>query len=424
MTALAVRPDGLRVAARSLVVAQCDLEELAARLARSDASTAAGWQGVAALGQRAASGRVQTAVLARCGPLGGLARSLDTLADQGARAQAVVRAAQHARDEAQAERRRQIDLLTTITEPIEVEAVQSRIMMLDRLIQRAQDEIDEAEGGLERGRRVVEDLLQDSWIGQSWDDLTDLVTAGREVLPVWRGGSLVVVATRLLLTTAKAAREVSPFVRQMLDIKVARLLKAVMKPPAIALLAGPLGRLLVPIVVVSDAWPDLVDGGGYTGWRGSMVRVSAGLAIPGSVAMIMPHPVVAGAGGVTVGAYYLVKGGNAIYDNRREIAKVGRHVWQNRQTIKKLALEVLRPRPGLPLGPLGPLVPISDGPVPDLSDLPDLPDLDDLRRFVPDIEVPLRLPDVPIGPGLRLPVVPPPSLLTVPIVLPTLRKLF
>ncbi|WP_256843083.1 hypothetical protein [Ornithinimicrobium cryptoxanthini] len=421
MTALAVRPDDLRVAARSLVVAQRDLEELAARLARSDVSTAGGWQGVAALGQRAASGRVRTAVLARCGPLGSLARSLDTLADQGAGAQAVVRAAQRARDEAQAARRRQIDLLTTITEPVEAEAVRDRIMLLDRLIQRAQDEIDEAERGLERGRRVVEDLLQDSWLGQSWDDLSDLVTAGREVAPIWRGGSLVVVATRLLLTTAKAAREVSPFVRQMLDIKVARLLRAVMKPPAIALLAGPLGRLLVPIVVVSDAWPDLVDGGGYTGWRGGMVRVSAGLAIPGSVAMVMPHPVVAGAGGVTVGAYYLVKGGNAIYDNRQQIAKVGRYVWQNRETVKKVAHEMLRPRPGLPWGPLGPLVPTGDGLVPDL---PDLPDLGDLRRFVPDIEVPLRLPDVPIGPGLRLPVVPPPSLLTVPIVLPALRKLF
>lgn len=421
MTALAVRPDDLRVAARLLVVAQCDLEELVARLARSDAATAVGWQGVAALGQRAAAGRVQSAVLARCGPLGGLARSLDTLAEQGAQAQVVVRAAQRASEEAQAERRRQIDLLTIIVEPVEAEAIRSRIMVLDSLIQRAQDELDDAERGLERGRRVVEDLLQDSWVGQSWEDLTDLVTAGREMLPIWRGGSLVVVATRLLLTTAKVAREVSPFVRQLLDIKVARLLKAVAKPPAIAVLAGPLGRLLIPVIVFSDAFPDVVDAGGYTGWRGGMLRFHAALAIPGSVAMVMPHPVVAGIGGATVGAYYLVKGGNAIYDNRREIAKVGRYVWQNRETVKKVAQEVLRPRPGLPWGPLGPLVPIGDGLVPDL---PDLPDLDDLRRFVPDIEVPLRLPDVPIGPGLRLPVIPPPSLLTVPIVLPTLKKLF
>lgn len=421
MTVLAVRPDDLRVAARSLVVAQCDLKELVARLARSDAATAVGWQGVAALGQRAASCRVRSAVLARCAPLGGLAQSLDTLADQGAQAQVVVRAAQRAFEEAQAERRRQIDLLNFIVEPVEAEAIRSRIMVLDSLIQRAQDELDDAERGLERGRRVVEDLLQDSWVGQSWEDLSDLVTAGREMLPIWRGGSLVVVATRLLLTTAAAAREVSPFVRQMLDIKVARLLRAVMKPPAIALMAGPLGRLLIPIVVVSDAWPDLVEGGGYTGWRGGMVRVTAGFAIPGSVAMVMPHPVVAGVGAATVGAYYLVKGSNAVYDHRKQIAKVGRYAWQHRNTIRKVAHEVLRPRPGMPLGPLGPLLPIGDGVVPKL---PDLPDLDDLKRFVPKIEVPLRLPDVPIGPGLRLPVIPPPSLLTVPIMLPTLKKLF
>jgi len=421
MTVLAAQPEDLRSAARTLVLAEGQLEELVGRLARSETATAVSWEGIAALGHRAATERVRAAVLARCGPLGALARSVDALAGQAEQAQDVVRAAQRARDDAQAERRRHLARLGTVVDPAEAEAVRERVAWLDTVVRHAQDEINGAEDALEQARGVVDRTLQDSWLGVGWDDLLDLVRAGKGLAPVWRGGGLVVVGTRLLLASAALARDLSPWARQLVEARVHRLLKVVIKTPLSALLAGSLGRVMVPIFVVSDAWPDLMDGGGYAGWRGLTVRVTAGLAIPGSVAMVTPHPVAAGIGAVTVGAYYLVKGGNLIYDNRQTLARAGQLLWRHRDQIRELTKRLVTPHPALPLGPLGPALPIGRS----RGELPDLPGLDDLRRFLPGIGGPLHWPDVPIGPGPRLPVIPPLTLSGLaPIVLPHLRKLF
>lgn len=422
MTALATRPSDLRVAARSLLVVGSELEEVAAQLARSQGAVATSWQGVAALGQRAATERVHVAVLARCEPVRSAGRALGVLADQAEEAQAVVRTAQRARAEAQAERARTIRLLASTTDAVTLEVLRERITVLDSVIRRAEDEIERAERLLEQGRGVVERVLHDSW-GLGFEDLGDLVDVGKTAGPIWRGGGLIVVGTRVILTARKLGMEVNPFIRYMLQARLDRLLKIVMKRPIMGALIGLGSRVAIPILVISEAVPDLMDGGGYTGVRGFTLRVTAALAIPGSIAMVVPHPVVAGVGAVVVGAYFLAKAGFTLYDHRILLAEMGKMLWQRRESIIRKAEKILAPSPMFPLGPLGPLVPIGRG-----RDLiPDLPRLEDLGRFLPGIGGPIAIPSIPIAPGLRLPVVPPPLLGPGgPIVpaLPWLGKLF
>src|SRR5690606_6752064 len=137
------------------------------------------------------------------------------------------------------------------------------------------------------------------------DDLGDLIQAGKGLAPLRRGAGLVVVGSRVLLSSVQLAGTLDPFARAVIQTRLDRLLKIVMKRPVLALLTMTPARIVVPVVVISDAIPDVRDGGGYEGWQGVTVRATAALAIPGSVAMVMPHPVVAGVGAVTVGAYYL-----------------------------------------------------------------------------------------------------------------------
>ncbi|MCK0111272.1 hypothetical protein MWU75_03850 [Ornithinimicrobium sp. F0845] len=423
MTALATRPEDLRVAARRLQVAREEMGELATRLVTADTVTATTWQGAAALGHRMATQRVVAAVRDRCGPVGDSAAALDTLAGQADRERAIVHAAQRERAEATAERLRQIGLLNVVTDPGEVAAIRARIMALESVIRRADDAIAWAEERLEQGRRIVDRVLRDSWLGVGVDELGDLIGAGSEVAPVWRGGGLVVVGTRVLLASVRLARDLDPFARFALEARLAKLLTVVRKTPIFFLLTRLPYRFVVPLVVIHDAWPDVRDGGGYEGWRGFTLRVTAALAIPGSVAMVLPHPVVAGIGAVTVGAYYLVKGGYAFYDHRLLLTRVGLEVYERRHEIIRVARKVLQPTEAFPLGPLGPMYPL----LPNARDLlSDLPRLEELSRYLPPWGHFMPLVQAPIEAGPRLPAIPPPSLGVVGagIVLPRLIRLF
>ncbi|QDO89121.1 hypothetical protein FNH13_12945 [Ornithinimicrobium ciconiae] len=423
MTALATRPDDLRLAAQTLVRGRAELEEVAARLTRAAQESTSGWQGVAALGQRTATARMHAAVVARCAPVSEVSSALADLADQAAHAQSVVRAAQRDAQEAGAERSRLIRSLSTVTDPVELEVLRQRITVLEVMIRRSGDEIAWAENQLERGRQWVDRVLRDSWLGVGVDDLADLVQAGEGLAPLWRGGGLVVVGGRVLLSSVRLARAFDPFARAVIEARLDRLLKVVMKRPVLALLTMAPARVIVPVVVISGAIPDVIDGGGYEGWQGFTLRVTAALAIPGAVAMVMPHPVVAGIGAVTVGGYYLAKGGFALHDHRILLAQVGAQIYRRRHEIVKIATTVLRPSPAFPLGPLGPMAPL----VPRPRDLLDeLPRLEELRSLLPGIGGPIGVPRVPIELGPRLPAIPLPSLGVVGagLLLPRLGRLF
>lgn len=422
MTALATRPEDLRLAARTMSGAATELSEVGQRARRAEAESATGWQGVAAVAQRMATQRVAAAVLARSGPAQEVAGALAVLADQAEQARGRVRAAQVCRDGAAAERIRQITLLGTVTDPQQTEVIRGRILRLEREISRCNDEIGWAEEQLQRGRDAVDRMLRESWIGWGVEELKDLIDLGRQVAPIWRGGGLLIVGTRVLLTTRKLARELTPFARIELETKLLRLLKVLRKPPFFFVLTRLTFRIMVPLTVIPDAFEDLRTGGGYEGVQGFALRATAAVAIPGSVAMVLPHPVVAGLGAVSVGAYYLTKSGYAIWDHRLFLTQVAVDLYQNRHTIIETAKEVLRPTPPLPLGPLGPMYPV----LPGAGLLHDLPRLSHVGRVLPWVEAPITVPSVPIEAGVRLPVIPSPSLgpAGLGVLLPSLGKLF
>lgn len=422
MTALATRPEDLRLAARTMLGAATELRAAGQRARQAEAESATGWQGVAALAQRLATQRVAAAALARSAPAQQVAGALGVLADQAEQAQMTVRAEKECRDRATAERVRQITLLGTVTDPQQIEVIRGRIVRLEREISRCEDEISWAEEQLQRGRDALERMLRDSWIGWGVEELKDLVDLGRQVAPIWRGGGLVIVGVRVLLTTRKLARELTPFARIELENKLQRLLKVLRKPPIFFVLTRLTFRVLIPLTVIPDAFEDLRTGGGYEGVQGFALRASAAVAIPGSIAMVLPHPMVAGLGAVSVGIYYLAKSGYAIWDHRLFLTQVAVDIHQHRHKIIQKAAEVLRPTPPLPLGPLGPLYPV----IPGAGLLHDLPRLSHVGRLLPWVEAPLSVPDVPIEAGVRLPVIPSPSLgpAGLGVLVPSLGKLF
>lgn len=423
MTALATRPEDLRQAAQSLARARVDLAEIAELVSRSAQGSEAGWQGLAALGQRAATARVHAAVVARCVPVERASAALDTFSIQAEQARAEVRAAQRDGQTAETERARLLRLLATVTEPAELESLRQRLGTVEVAIRRSADQVISIEAGLEQARRVLDQALRDSWLGMGVDDLIDLINAGKGAAPIWRGGGLVLVGARVLINTARLARPLDPFAQALVQSRMDRLLKAVMKRPLVALLTMLPARFIVPVVVISDAVPDVMDGGGYDGWQGVTVRVTAALAIPGSMAMVMPHPVAAGIGAIAVGAYYLAKGGFALYDHRLLLAQVAARAYGRRHEIIDVAKKILQPTPAFPLGPLGPMYPV----LPRASEaLSELPRLGDLLRQLPVLGAPIGVPQVPIRTGPRLPAIPPPPLapISLGLLLPKIGRLF
>lgn len=420
MTALDTRPADLRLAARTLRDTAADFSQLSQRLLAAQSASAGTWVGLAGLGQQRATERVAAVVQARCGPAEQVATALAGFADQAEHAQAVVRAAQQARGEAVTERGRQIDLLSTVTDPPEIAAIKTRITTLDRTIRQQDDEVSFAEELLDQGRRGLERVVHDSWI--DFDDLLDLVQLGKDAAPIVRGGGLVITAARVALTMTRLGRDLNPFRQFTLEARLAKLLTAMRKPPLVLALTRLPFRILIPLSVIPVAIGDIRTAGGYEGIQAVTLRVTAAAAIPASIAMVLPHPPTAAIGAGVVGIYLLAKGGFAVWDQRLLLAQVGKSIYRERHKIIEVAKKVLMPTPGMPLGSLGPMTPL-----PGVRDvLDDLPWVRDLGRWVPALGGPIAVPGVPIQAGPRLPAVPPPGLnpIGAGILLPTLRKLF
>lgn len=432
MTALATHPEELRAASRALRQARSDLDDLERRLARVGQVAAAGWQGTAALAHQAALQRTRTAVQLRAAPVTELAQAMAELAQVGEEARATVRAAQDRRDRAEAERR---ILLRTLAEGDPDPSTLERLRLLDRVLEQAAEESRRAEDRLARARQLVERVMRSSWPLFGVDDLGDLIDAGTDILPLWRGSTLVLVGSRILLVQRQLRGPLAPVTRLVLERRLADLMRLVARPPFVFLLTGAPARILIPVLVIKDAWPDVWDGGGYDGHRGVAIRITAAIAIPGSVAMMSPHPGVAAVGALTVGTYYLTKAGNGVVDHRQLLTRVVVTTWRNRDEIGRRVRRVIAPvvapsgelAPLLraPLGPFGPARMISAGAGDLLDQLPHLPE--HLRQLAPIVGRPLIPDQVPIPSGPRLPVIPTPTTvgaIGIGIALPKIGRLF
>lgn len=82
-------------------------------------------------------------------------------------------------------------------------------------------------------------------------------------------------------------------------------------------------------MVLVDAVPDTIDGGGYSGWRGGTTRVLAGAAVVGTIgAVVVAAPAAATVGLGAAAAYQLWTIGNTVYDNRKEIGRALSRTWR------------------------------------------------------------------------------------------------
>ncbi len=415
MSPTAASPPELRSAARSLAAAQDDLDRLAGRAARTPCPTAQ-WWGLAALEQQAST-EVLLSVLSRTvGPLGELSRAAERLAEVSEQTQRTVGrlGAQH-----EAASRERALVIAAPVDPTDLAAVArraARIGELDRLLERIGIDRCDAEGALDAVCRQVQGQVERSWPQDLAQDLRTLGEVGFGVFKVYNGARQIGTGVQLLRLSVRYASAIDLRVRLELLIRIRGLVTAVGKVPWWASRLGPFGALLVPLTVTPPAWADLRDGGGYQGARGTITRITAALAIPGSVAIALPVPSahLKAFGAITVGAYGAWKGGNYLYDNPEITVLLGHAAWHEARRRAGELGDLIGPTPRMPWGPLGPLGPVigtepGRGWVRDraedlIDDLPELPGQWD--RFARQLGEPIRLDDLPIAPGPRLPVVP------------------
>lgn len=136
----------------------------------------------------------------------------------------------------------------------------------------------------------------------------------------------------VLRGAAKADDLAAKFVRQATDIPgfVKKALTAAKVPTRLISFAGRaaslFGRLAWPLTVVMGV-KDLITGGGYDGWRGTMTKIMGAVGAAGGVVLgvaalaaagvigVTVAPVVLAGAGIAVAAYGLWSAGNAIVDN-------------------------------------------------------------------------------------------------------------
>lgn len=434
MTAVAARPEEISASARALAGTDLALREASRRCRAGADECAPAWQGAAALAQAARTRTVEAAATAAADQLAILVDALQRFATQCEAEQSTIRNLRWRRAEATRER----DALSAA--PIDpadlLRAAQraARLAELDNVIWRLDRLISDAEDRLEGLADTVESLVRHTVPPWLPGDLEGLGRTLGALASASKGGRLAVNGAMLLSLAVQHARNADLAGRLALVARMHPLFGMVTKAPSWAKLLGRFGPLAIPLTVWSSAVPDVHDGGGYSGWRGAVTRVSAGVAAAGSVAMLVPHPWVAGAGAVSVGAYVAWKAGNTIYDNREAVAHLAGMAWEEAQRRAAELGEVVKVADLLPWGPLGPVGPVLR---PDtalwafergrdalelgqegiealrygwddlLEALPGGAELpEEAARQVRRFGDPVGMPDVPVAPGIRLPVVP------------------
>jgi hypothetical protein len=415
VSSLAASPQELRSASRALANGQAELDRLAGCGRRAPCGTAQ-WWGLAAFEQQARTESLVSVLDRTAGPLGELSRAVDRLAWHCEQTQHTVLRLTAQRDAAAGER---VALIAAPVDPTDLAAVArraARIGELDRLLERIEIDRCDAEGALDAVCRQVQGQVEGSWPQELAQDLRTLGEVGFGVFKVYSGARQIGTGVQLLRLSVRYAGAIDLRLRLELLIRIRGLVTAVGKVPWWASRLGPFGALVVPLTVFPPAWADLRDGGGYQGTRGTITRITAALAIPGSVAIALPVPSahLKAFGAITVGAYGAWKGGSYLYDNPEITVLLGHAAWHEAKRRAGEIGDLIGPTPGMPWGPLGPLGPVigtepGRGWVRDraedlIDDLPELPD--QWARSVRQLGEPIRLGDLPIAPGPRLPAVP------------------
>ncbi|GAA1144232.1 hypothetical protein [Ornithinicoccus hortensis] len=441
MNPLTTSPEDLRDAARMLGRAVDEVGRFSVRVDRLECGTAGSWQGLAGIGQRSRMQSLRRSVHAWSGPLGDLAGTLAVTADhvEGSRERYRVLLAR------QETARHEVTSLRAgagePTDPVAEAERARRIEELERLLGRITASLHDEESALDRLLDTVRSRVEQAWPDDLSGDLQTLIRVAAGVGGAWSGLQRLRRGGQLLWTVERA-RWVDLSVRLGLVERGQRLARALARAPWWSRWAGGPGIWAIPLTIIPTAARDLVTGGGYDGPRGAVTRVSGAVAIPASILLVVPvpEPRLKAVSAISLGAYGLWKGGNAVWDRREVIPPLAGAVWEEARRRAEDLAEGLRP---VVLGPLTPWAPELGGDVLDwvrervddlagrvdgestgwreflnevvehygdvpLTDLPDLPDpevtWDDLLR---DVGPWIGVPHVPIDTGPRLPVIPP-----------------
>lgn len=331
---LAVDPGELRCAAAALRSMAAALEESSRTV--STTGDDGSWLGLAALEQAARRAETATMLNALAEPVRGVAEGLDRVAlvaeDTGDR----VRRHRLASDDLEQERCR---LVATGPPAEPVAALQwgSRLddlrehrARLESLVDQARAEFTEAQRAL--AARVERDLGSELYA--LLGTLALFHEAARRVRTGWGAARMQVTAAWAVhrlhrMRVAGGERTVHVVSSRLHD--AARRLRGrppgwVAKVPVAGRRVAAVGARGVPLLVLPDALPKVVDGGGYDGVRGGTTRVLAGAAVVGVVAAVAAPGVVTG-GAVAVGAYQVWALGNWAYDNRRDLGRAAGRSW-------------------------------------------------------------------------------------------------
>lgn len=338
MTVLACDPDELEAVAAGLRRVAAELEAAAGQVA---GATVHDWSGAAASEQ---AGRRSTAaeLLGSFVPsVEQFAGGLEVVAGAAHEEGAFVRRHLSLGEEVMLERRR---LLTVgaPTEPVAAQRWSARVAELEVEQRWHESLVAEAERRFEMSEQAVTQLLERvrTALTDPVKDLVLLAVATKQSVGFLKSGRLAVTSSatvRRLWSIRGAGGERTLHVMQQRIQSELRGLAP--KPPAwasklpgVTRLTGALGRA-APALVVLDAGPRLVDGGGYEGWRGGTTRVLAGAAVSGVLVAgavtvgIVAAPV---AGAVGLGAVAVYQGwslGNHVYDNRAAIGRSLSRTW-------------------------------------------------------------------------------------------------
>lgn len=322
MSVMSASPEGLRGIARELGGQAQSLRELG-----SGVSDIGLWTGLAAYQQQERE-EGWCSDLQRCVPaleslaerIGGFARTVESIQDQWLRWESRLAGW---RSEAQ----RLVGTIQSVDAVTAVVLEQRRHELLAAMVS-GEEALARLNAEFEAQGEQLGRAVMDSWPVQ-------LAIDGLAVHQIYRGFKLgssglrqaaagtgiLSLAIRLSKTVDLGAR--SKILREMwLLAEVARRVGPTAKVP-LKFLPG-----VATVTTLSSAIPDVIDGNGYEGWRGTTTQVLAGLAIPGSILMLLPHPVAVAAGVTVAGAYNVWLGGNMIYDNRVVIARYGLAAYQ------------------------------------------------------------------------------------------------
>lgn len=320
---LAADPHALEQAATHLGRVEEELQAASRGAGAVLTAAPAAWAGAAGLAHRARVEELGGLVRDAAPAAGRLCVAVRCYADTVTGEQRTVLRLRDRARSAEAERRRLLAVPPDPTDPAALVLWRSRVSELEREVAAARAAIDaaverwqEAVTGLERALRSLPPGL-----------VPALVVAGGAVSAARRGGTLLARGARVLGLSASRARAADLAARAALDDRLARVVGTLRRVPPWLRVAGRLGPWAIPMQVTRTAVPDVVRGGGHSGWRGGITRVLAGLAIPGSVALLVPNPWAVGAGAVTVGAYYLWRAGTRVWDHRRQLSGLGRSAW-------------------------------------------------------------------------------------------------